>query len=341
MKFKLVLVFLVISMVAGCTTPLLMVPSSSPSNGRAFEVLGPTEGESCYANILGIPLSRDASLHTAVKEAKLKLNAEALVDVVVDSWSLYTFFFNKQCTIVHARGIRFTGQPAPYLEPKSAVPPVPPAPPKEEAAPPVPEKEEAKAKVPAQPKEKKKSKKELARERRKAERERKKAEREAKKQAALEKKPTAEEEKKRKAEAKKKAAEEKKSKAELAKKKAEEKKKKALEKRRAEEEAKPVPDQYKIFCKYKKGTHVRVETKTQVIEAEFLKCMYFGIRVKQKDKGIGVIPFEQIWMVKKIVPPPPKAEPAKPAAPGGAQPSSKSEGKAPAKPEKPSKPAKP
>jgi hypothetical protein len=335
MRFKLVLVFLVVSMVVGCTTPLLMVPSSSPSNGRAFEVLGPTEGESCYANILGIPLSRDASLHTAVKEAKLKLNAEALVDVVVDSWSLYTFFFNKQCTIVHANGIRFTGQPAPYLEPKPAVPP------KEEAAPPPPPKEEAKAKVPAQPKEKKKSKRELARERRKAERERKKAEREAKKQAALEKKHKAEEERKRKVEAKKKVAEEKKSKAELAKKKAEEKKKKALEKRRAEEEAKPVPDQYKIFCKYKKGAHVRVETKTQVIEAEFLKCMYFGIRVNQKDKGIGVIPFEQIWMVKKSVPPPPKAEPAKPAAPGGSQPSSKSEGRAPAKPEKPAKPAKP
>ena len=84
-----------------------------------------------------------------------------------------------------------------------------------------------------------------------------------------------------------------------------------------------------------------METKTQVIEAEFLKCMYFGIRVNQKDKGIGVIPFEQVWMVKKIVPPPPKAEPAKPAAPGGSQPSSKSEGKAPAKPEKPEKPSKP
>jgi len=300
---------LAVSMVAGCTTPLLMVPSSSPQNGRAFKVLGPTEGESCYANILGIPLSRDASLHTAVKEAKLKVNAEALVDVVVDSWSLYTFFFNKKCTIVHANGIRFTGQPAPYLEPTPAVSPVPPAPPKEEA----------KAKVPAQPKEKKKSKRELARERRKAERE-------AKKQAALEKKRKAEEEKKRKAEAKKKVEEE---------------KKKALEKRRAEEEAKPVPDQYKIFCKYKKGDNVRVETKTHVIEAEFLKCMYFGIRVKQKDKGMGVIPFEQIWMVKKIVPLPPKAEPAKPAAPGGSQPSSKSEGKAPAKPEKPAKPATP
>lgn len=324
MRSKLVLVVLGVFMLTGCTTPLLMVPSSSPANGRAFEVLGPTEGESCYANILGIPLSRDASLNTAVKEAKLKLNAEALIDVVVDSWSLYTFFFNKQCTIVHARGIRFTGQPAPYLEPKPAVPAVPPAPPKEEAAPPPP-KEEAKAKLPAQPKEKKKSKKELARERRKAERERKKAEREAKKQAALEKKRKAAEEKKLKEEAKKKAGEEKKRKAELAEKKAEEEKKKALEKRRAEEESKPVPDQYKVFCKYKPGDHVRVETKTQVIEAEFQKCMYFGVRVKQKDKGIGVIPFEQIWMVKKIAAP----------SPGGSQPSSKSEGKAPAKPAKP------
>jgi hypothetical protein len=324
---------LLVSLVAGCTTPLLMAPSSSPVNGRAFEVLGPTEGESCYANILGIPLSRDASLHTAVKEAKLKLNAEVLVDVVVDTWSLYTFFFNKQCTIVHANGIRFTGQPAPYLEPTPAVPPVPPK--KEKAAPPPPPpKEEPKAEAPAKP-EKKKSKRELARERRKAERERKKAEREAKRQAALEKKRKAAEEKKHKAEEKRKAAEAKKKAEEEKKRQAEIAKQKALEKRRAEEEAKPVPDQYKVFCKYKKGQHIRVETKTQVIEAEFQRCMYFGIRVKQKDKGVGVIPFEQIWMVKKIAPPP-KAEPAKPA-----DPKKPAAPKKPAGPKTPAKPAKP
>ena len=321
MRLKLVLMVLFVSLIAGCTTPLLMAPSSSPVNGRAFEILGPTEGESCYENILGIPLSRDASLHTAVKEAKLRVNAEALVDVVVDTWSLYTFFFNKQCTIVHANGIRFTGQKTPYLEPEPAVPPVPPK--KEEAAPPPPPKEEAKAKVPAKPVEKKKSKRELARERRKAERERKKAEREAKKQAALEKKRQAEE-KRKAAETKQKAEEEKKRQAEIA-------KKKAIEKRRAEEEAKPVPNQYKVFCKYKKGEFVRVETKTQVVEAEFVKCVYFGVRVNQKDKGIGVIPFDQIWMVKKIVAPRPETEPAKPAEPK----------KTPAAPKTPAKPAKP
>ena len=335
MQSKLVLVVLGIFAVTGCTTPLLMVPSSTPPNGRAFEVLGPTEGESCYANILGIPISRDASLHTAVKEAKLKLNAEALVDVVVDSWSLYTFFYNKQCTIVHANAIRFTGQKTPYLEPEPAVPPVPAEPAKKEEAapPPPPPKEEAKA--PAKP-EKKKSKKELARERRKAERERKKAEREAKKQAALEKKRKAAEEKKRQVEEKKKAAEAKKKAEEDKKRQAEVAKKKAIEKRRAEEEAKPVPDQYKVFCKYKKGEFIRVETKTQVVEAEFQRCMYFGIRVKQKDKGVGVIPFEQIWMVKKIVPPP-KAEPAKPGDPK--KPAAPK--KTPAAPKTPAKPAKP
>jgi hypothetical protein len=94
-----------------------------------------------------------------------------------------------------------------------------------------------------------------------------------------------------------------------------EKKKNALEKRRAEQEAKPVPDRYKIFCKCKPGDWVRVETKTRVIEAEFKKCMYFGIRVKPKGQRLGVILFEQIWMVKKIVPPPPKTEPAKPVVP--------------------------
>jgi Skp family chaperone for outer membrane proteins len=317
MRFIQILMMAIVIMVAGCTTPLLMVPSSTPLDGRTFEVAGSTEGESCYANILGIPLSRDASLHAAVREARLKVNAEALIDVVVDSWSLYTFFFNKRCTVVHANGIRFTGQAAPYLEPAPrAIPKTEPAaPPKEEAA---------VAKVPAQPVEKKKSQRELARERRKAERE-------AKKQAALEKKRKAEEEKRKAAEAGKKAEEEKKRQEELAKKKAEEEKREALQKRRAEEEAKPVPDQYKVFCKYKKGDNVRVETKAQVIEAEFVKCVYFGMRVIQKEKGVGVIPFEQIWVVKKIVPvepkTEPKTEPAKPADP-----------KTPAAPKTPAKP---
>lgn len=312
MRFSLVLAVMALFALAGCTTPLLMAPASTPLDGRAFEVLGPTEGESCYANILGIPLSRDASLHTAVKEATLRVNAEALTDVVVDTWSLYTFFFNRQCTVVHAKGIRFTGQPAPYLEPRPAVPAVPPLP-EEAAAPPPPPKEEARA--PAKPQEQKKSKRELARERRKAERERIKAEREAKKQAALEKKRRAEEEKRKAAEAQKQAEEEKKRQEELARKKVEEEEKKALEKRRAEEEAKPVPDQYRVFCKYQPGDQIRLETKTQIIEAEFQRCMYFGIRVNQKEKGEGVIPFEQIWTVKKVVAPEPKPEPARPAAP--------------------------
>jgi hypothetical protein len=81
-----------------------------------------------------------------------------------------------------------------------------------------------------------------------------------------------------------------------------------------------------VFCKYKAGDPVRVETKAKVIEAEFVKCVHFGVRVRKKDQGVGVIPFEQIWTVRKVAP----AQPAAPAVPKPAQPA-----RTPAKPAKP------
>jgi hypothetical protein len=310
----------------GCVGPLLVTPSTTPIENRPYQETGKTTGESCIQSILFIPFSTDASLTTALEDARLKVNADALIDVVVDVTSLYTFFYNKSCTVVHATGIRFSGQQAPFLQPGPAVPAVPglPAEPpaKSPAIPnakqPAPAEPAPAAHVKAPAKETRKQRRaRLALEKRQREEERKKVEFEAQRKAEMEKKEKAEKEK----------AEQKK---------AEQEKAKALALRRAQENSKPVPGQFKIFCKFKTGDAIKVETKGSVIEGKFIRCVYFGVRLKKVDGQEGVIPFETIWTVRKSKPAA-KTDEAAPKTPVPAKP------KTPANPgtKSPAKPAKP
>jgi hypothetical protein len=114
-----------LALASGCLTPLMMSNSNIPIAGRAYQVLGPTEAESCIQSILGIPISTDASLHTTLAVARDRLKADALIDLTVDRYTLTTGFYNKSCAIVHALAIRFVDAQAPFLEPEPAVPPVP------------------------------------------------------------------------------------------------------------------------------------------------------------------------------------------------------------------------
>ncbi|HUU01562.1 MAG TPA: hypothetical protein VM425_08995 [Myxococcota bacterium] len=307
----------------GCLTPLLVAPSTTPLGNRPYQETGKTVGESCTQSIFFIPFSTDASLKTALDDARLKVNADALVDVVVDVDSLYTLFYNRTCTVVHATGIRFSGQQAPFLRPGPAVPVVPVVPAKPPAEPPatprvnkpVPTAAAAPAvsvKIPAKE----------SRKQRLARLAREKKERTAERNRLI---------------AEKKAATEAQRKAELEKKeKAVQEKAKALARRRAQEESKPVPGQFKIFCKFKAGDPVRVETKGSIIEGKFVRCVYFGVRIKKIDGQEGVVPFETIWIVRKPEPAaktdeavPKTSIPAKPKVPAT------STAKTPAKPAKP------
>ena len=72
-----------------------------------------------------------------------------------------------------------------------------------------------------------------------------------------------------------------------------------------------VPDRYQIFCKYEPGDIVRVETKTTVIQAKFVRCDAKGVQLRKKKK-VGVIPFRKIWTIKKAAQAAPKAIVAKP-----------------------------
>jgi flagellar biosynthesis GTPase FlhF len=337
-RLSLLLAGLPLLLSTACITPLMMESATVPLGGRAYKVLGETEAERCLVSILGIPIERDASLHSTLAAARDAIGADALVAVTVDRRQLTTGFYNESCTLVRAKGIRFTDDRAPFLQPGPAVPPVPPksppsqpaaepgAPAAEPAAEPVaePAAEPAAAeRRPATRAERERqagAKKRRAAEKRRQARlekkrraeEKKRQAREKKRQAALEKKRRAEEEKRRAAEAERKAEEEKR-KAEEKRRKAEEAKRKAEAERRRAEEARPVPEQYAIFCKYEAGQPILVETKADKIEADFVKCVYFGVRVKKADGSQGVIPFEKIWSVRMRADD--KAQPAGPAKP--------------------------
>lgn len=322
-RFRLLVALIAAACSAACLTPVLMSSSSPPLAGRSYQEVGATTGESCMDSILGIPLSTDASLHTALGRARTAVRADALIDVVVDRRTLFTLFYNRTCTVVHATGVRFTGARTPAPEPRvpgskeQKTPTARPAPAKEtEQAPAAAAKDEKTGKQGTntdkqalkKKKKKKKSrkarktakkaagKKAAAQARRKAEQERRKEkeERERKKKAEQERRKKAEQERKNKLERER-------EKQELARKKA--------------EERKPVPAQYKIFCKYQSGDPVRVETKSKVIEAAFVKCVHFGVRVRRPEEGVGVIPFEDIWTVRKITAAEPDHKPAPPRKP--------------------------
>ena len=312
-----------LALATACTTPLMMSPATMPLGGKAYEIIGSTQAESCIQSILGIPISTDASLHTTLAKAREAIKADALIEVTVDRYSLMTGFYNQNCTVVHALGIRLTGGQAPFLPPGPAVPPVPPkpaTPPDVEEPPPIPIPA-AEPATPAKPKKLTRAeRRRLAREEAKKKREEARKKREEAKKAAAEAKRKEAEEKKQAALAAKQKEEEEKRKAEEAKKKEEEAKRRAEEEQRkaelaakAAEEAKPVPAEFSIFCKYKPGQPVLVETKAEKIEAEFVKCVHFGVRVKKAGQEPGVIPFETIWSVRMRAPA--EAKPATPAQP--------------------------
>lgn len=295
-----------------CLTPVTLSQATVPVDGKVYQITGPTQGESCYVSILGIPVQGDASLHTALERARVAAGAEALIEVVVDQWSLYTLFFNKYCTEVHAKGIRFQPLVAPAAAPDASPAPPAAAPSSSPVAPavatpaaPVPAPtttpaKEAPAPPAAQP----------ARPKTRAELE---AEKKAK---AAEEKKRAEEEKRRAQEEKKKAEEEARRLA-LEKQQAEEAAKRAAEeeaRRKAdEEERRPVPEEFWSYCKFQSGDAVKIEQKSEIIEGEFVECVHSGVRVRPKGRDVVKIPFEKIWSVTRQTTP--AAAPATPEAP--------------------------
>lgn len=96
-------------LLTGCaTTPGGIADSNTPLHSKPYTVIGETEGSDNWYAILGfIPVTPGNSLREAVKEAKGKVGADALIDITVDSYTQFWIVFVRRVTEVHAKGIRF------------------------------------------------------------------------------------------------------------------------------------------------------------------------------------------------------------------------------------------
>jgi len=85
-KINALFIFVALVIVSGCATPLTATSNKVES----------VEGRACFRNILGfIPLSLDASIYTAAKDAGINSIS------TVDEEFFYLGIYNQKCTIVH------------------------------------------------------------------------------------------------------------------------------------------------------------------------------------------------------------------------------------------------
>jgi hypothetical protein len=99
-----------ICILAGCATmPGGVAPSSTPLEGRSYVVLGRTAATDSRICLFGlIPISGHNSMRAAIDAAARRVDGDALIDVTVEGYSQFWFFFSRDVTRVEGRGIRFT-----------------------------------------------------------------------------------------------------------------------------------------------------------------------------------------------------------------------------------------
>ncbi len=95
---------------AGCATmPGGVAPSSTPLEGRSYQVLGYTEATDSRICLFGIiPVSGHNSIRDAIQRAARKVGGDALIEVTAEGYSQYWLLFSRDVTRVEGIGIRFT-----------------------------------------------------------------------------------------------------------------------------------------------------------------------------------------------------------------------------------------
>lgn len=95
---------------AGCATmPGGVAPSSTPLEGRSYQVLGYTEATDSRICLFGIiPVSGHNSIRDAIRRASRKVGGDALIEVTAEGYSQYWILFSRDVTRVEGIGIRFT-----------------------------------------------------------------------------------------------------------------------------------------------------------------------------------------------------------------------------------------
>ena len=94
---------------AGCASyPGGISDSNTPLHAKPYTVVGDTEGVDAHYAILGlIPVTPGNTVSDAVKDAKGKVGADALIDITIDGYMQFWILFTRTVTKVEAKGIRF------------------------------------------------------------------------------------------------------------------------------------------------------------------------------------------------------------------------------------------
>ena len=105
----LVLVGLGACMLAGCRTiPGGVAPSSTPLEGRSYDVLGRTAATDSRICLFGIiPVTGHNSMREAIDAAAHRVGGDALIDVTIEGYWQYWILFSRDVTRAEGIGIRF------------------------------------------------------------------------------------------------------------------------------------------------------------------------------------------------------------------------------------------
>lgn len=99
----------VLSLLSGCiNSPGGIAPSNVPMDGRTYSVIGETSSTDSSIWILGfIPVTGSNKIRDALGAAMRKKDADALIDITVESYTQFWILFVRHVTSVHGMAVRF------------------------------------------------------------------------------------------------------------------------------------------------------------------------------------------------------------------------------------------
>ncbi|MCP4630710.1 MAG: hypothetical protein GY850_45440 [bacterium] len=95
--------------VSGCAHyPGGLAPSTTPLEGKEYDILGPAKGQDNRVSLLGIlPITGSNHTRNAVADALKSSGGDALINVTVESVIRYWILWSNHKTLVHGDAIKF------------------------------------------------------------------------------------------------------------------------------------------------------------------------------------------------------------------------------------------